>query len=108
MKNVDVGKDILMLHTKYIAGRENLTPSGKQRLRLDEVYQISEAVLHAPRIGRIGTGRKRSNELIAIPRELLMYLIDEIHFGICVCDMLKYELSYRIDTSESTDAEMPQ
>ena len=90
MKKVDVGKEIQLLHTKYIINDEkpkaDFPMSGKRHLHYEEVSPFREAVMNAPRIGKIGTGRKQADELIAITRGLLMYLIDEARYSLFIHD----------------------
>ena len=90
MKKVDVGEEILLLHTKYIINdekpRADFPLSGKRHLHYDEVTPFKEAVMNAPRIGKIRNSRKQADELIAITRGLLMYLIDESRYSLFIHD----------------------
>ncbi len=80
----ETGKHALALHTRYIINGEKpkagFPLTGYRNLTRDEMYEIAAAFRDAPRIGRIGTGRKRENELVAIPRGLLEYFCSEATF----------------------------
>ena len=80
----ETGKQALALHTRYIINGEKpkagFPLTDYRDLTRDEMYEITAAFRDAPRIGRIGTGRKRENELVAIPRGLLEYFCSEAMF----------------------------
>lgn len=91
MKKVDVGKEVLALHRKYIVSSEkpqtSFSATGARGLHYDEVYPFREAFRNAPRIGRAFDNRKKDDELIAAPRGLLLYLVDEARQGLYVHDL---------------------
>ena len=79
-KPIDVGAELLKLHQRYITEDKKPRydfPPGERNLNYDEIFEITQAVWHAPRIGRIASSRKRPDELIAIPRGLADWLIEE-------------------------------
>ena len=66
---------------------------GIRHLHYDEIHPFRDAVLNAPRIGRIRNNRKIEDELIIVPRGLLMYLIDEACYSLLFHDLwMKDEL----------------
>jgi len=82
----ETGKQALVLHVKYIINGDKplagFPQTGYRNLTRDEMYEITTAFRDTPRIGRVGTGRKRENELVAIPRGLLEYFCNEaIYFS---------------------------
>ena len=91
MRKVDVGKEVLVLHRKYIANGEkprmSFSSTATRGLRYDEVYPFREAFRNAPHIGRAFDNRKKDDELIAVPRGLLLYLVDEARYGLYVHDL---------------------
>lgn len=107
MKKVDVGKEVLALHRKYIVNGEKprmpFSATGTRTLRYDEVYPFREAFRNAPRIGRAFDNRKKDDELIAVPRGLLLYLVDETRQGLYVHDLwLRGELD-KLDQERGPD-----
>ena len=84
MNRTETSKEVLRLHTRYIINGEKpkagFPQSGFRNLTRDEMYEISAAFREAPRVDRVGTGRKRENELVAIPRGLLEYYCKEAGF----------------------------
>ena len=108
MKKVAVGKEVLALHRKYIVNGEKPTMSfsatGTRSLRYDEVYPFREAFRNAPRIGRTFDNRKKDDELIAVPRGLLLYLVDEARYGLHVHDLwLRGELDKLNEEHDDSD-----
>ena len=91
MKKVDVGKEVMALHRKYTVNGEkprmSFLTTGTRSLHYDEVYPFREAFRNAPRIGRAFDNRKKDDELIAAPRGLLLYLVDEARYGLYVHDL---------------------
>ena len=80
-KPIDVGVELLQLHQLYITEGKKPRydfPPGERNLNHDEIFKIEQAVWHAPRIGRIATSRKRQDELIAIPRGLIDWLMRQL------------------------------
>ena len=80
-KPIDVGAELLKLHQRYITEDKKPRydfPPGERNLNHDEIFEITQAVWHAPRIGRIATSRRRSDELIAIPRGLADWLMRQL------------------------------
>ena len=80
-KPIDVGVELLRLHHHYITEGKKPRyewPPGDRDLNHDEIYEIDQAVGRAPRIGRIGTSRKRQDELIAISRGLAEWLMRQL------------------------------
>ena len=81
MDKIEVGKDVMLLHQKYII--ENDKPKagfpskGTRNLNADEIRLFRQAFIDAPKIGRLRNNRKRDDELIAVPRGLIQYLKDE-------------------------------
>lgn len=107
MKKVDVGKEVLVLHRKYIVNGEkprmSFSTTGTRSLHHDEVYPFREAFRNAPRIGRAYDNRKKDDELVAVPRGLLLYLVDEARYGLYVHDLwLRGELD-KLDQERGTD-----
>ena len=107
MKKVDVGKEVLALHRKYIVNGEkprmSFSTTGIRSLRYDEVYPFREAFRNVPRIGRAFDNRKKDDELIAGPRGLLLYLVDEARYGLYVHDLwLRGELD-KLDQERGSD-----
>ena len=84
MNKPETGKRVLALHTKYIINGEKPAErypwTGNRNLNQDEMYEIASAFHEAPRVGRVGEGRKKANELVAIPRGLLEYFCQEAMF----------------------------
>lgn len=74
---IDIGEEILSLHAKRIGKGK----SGKHHFTYDELSPFRDAALFAPRIGKVGNGRKQDDELIVITRGLMMRLIDEARYG---------------------------
>ena len=87
MKTIDVGPEIRKLHKKYSAPDDNNRIPRYKRyegvLTSDELYTFDDAFMFAPRIGRMADNRKKDDELIAVPRGLLLFLTaqtrDTIH-----------------------------
>ena len=81
MKKPETGKRALELHTKYIINGEKPAErypwTGNRHLNDQEMSEIASAFREAPRVGRVGEGRKKANELVAIPRGLLEYFCQE-------------------------------
>ena len=97
MKKIDVGEEVMALHRKYIIDddkpRATFPMTGTRNLTCDEMYSFRQAFTSAPRIGRVRNNRKKDDELIAVPRGLLRYLVDEARCGLYVHDLwLKGEL----------------
>ena len=85
MNKIEIGRDVLALHTKYIINNDKpkagFPSTGTRSLNADEVYTFRQAFMDAPRIGRVRNTRKRDDDLIAVPRGLVQYLTDEAHSG---------------------------
>lgn len=80
-KPIDVGAELLKLHQRYITEDKKPRydiPPGERNLNHDEIFEITQAVWHAPRIGRIASSRRRQDELIAIPRGLADWLMRQL------------------------------
>ena len=80
-KPIDVGAELLQLHQRYITEDKKPRydfPPGERNLNHDEIFEITQAVWHAPRIGRIASSRRRQDELIAIPRGLADWLMRQL------------------------------
>ena len=108
MRRVDVGKGVLALHRKYIVNGEkprmSFSATGTRSLHYDEAYPFREAFRTAPRIGRAFDNRKKDDELIAVPRGLLLYLIDEARYGLYVHDLwLRGELDKLNEERDDND-----
>lgn len=108
MKKIDVGKEVLMLHTKYIINNDkpkaDFPLSGIRHLHYDEVIPFRDAVIKAPRIGRIRNNRKLEDELVIIPRGLLLYLVDEARYSLYFHDLwMKGELDRMGELPNSED-----
>ena len=112
MKKVDIGKEILLLHTKYIINDEkpkaDFPMTGKRHLHYDELSPFKEAVMNAPRIGRIGTSRKHADELIAITRGLLIYLFDEASYSLFIHDCWMKGKLEELDFNRNDEDEIEQ
>ena len=80
-KPIDVAPELLKLHQRYITEDKKPRydwPPGYRNLNHDEIFEIESAVGRAPRIGRVGSSRKRQDELIAIPRGLADWLMRQL------------------------------
>ena len=80
-KPLDAGAELLQLHQRYITEDKKPRydfPPGERNLNHDEIFEITQAVWHAPRIGRIASSRRRQDELIAIPRVLADWLMRQL------------------------------
>ena len=111
MKKPEIGQEVLALHTKYIINddksKATFPRSGTRNLNFEEAYPFRQAFMNAPRIGRVRNNRKREDELIAVPRGLLLYLVDEARHGFYVCDLwLKGDLD-KLMENDSKDNEEP-
>lgn len=84
MTKAETGKRLLELHTRYIINGEKpeagFPRTGFRNLNLEEMREVSAAFREAPRIGRVGNGRKRENELVAVPRGLLEYYCEQASY----------------------------
>ena len=83
-KQLDVSSTLLAIHTRYIINGEKpqytSSPPGERNLNSGEIFEIMNAISLAPRVGRVGTGRKRENELIVIPRGLADYVMAQLSY----------------------------
>ena len=79
---IEVAPELVRLHRHYITEdkkpRYEWPGTSLRDLNHDEIYESPMAVHSAPRIGRLGNGRERDDELIAIPRGLANYLVDQM------------------------------
>ena len=77
----ETGEKALALHTRYIVNNEKppagFPQHGPRNLTRDEMDEIAWSFRASPRVGCVSSGRKRENELIAIPRGLLEYFCNE-------------------------------
>ncbi|WP_418464924.1 hypothetical protein [Faecousia sp.] len=94
-KQIVVAPELVRLHEHYIVEeqkptREILFYSYISHLNIDEVCEFVRAVDSAPRIGQLyPAGRKRRDELIAIPRGLMDYIISEWKRAVLRVDLMK-------------------
>ena len=81
MKVIEVGPEVRKLHKKYSEPDDNNRIPRYKRfegvLTSDELFRFDEAFMFAPRIGRMANNRKKDDELIAVPRALLLFLCNQ-------------------------------
>ena len=81
MKVIEVGPEVRKLHKKYSEPDDNNRIPRYKRfegvLTSDELFRFDEAFMFAPRIGRMANNRKKDDELIAVPRALLLFLTNQ-------------------------------
>ena len=82
-KQLEISPKLIAIHTRYIIDGKKPQydngPGGERNLNGYEIFEIGNAISSAPRVGRVGTGRKRENELIVIPRGLANYVITQLY-----------------------------
>ena len=91
--------DLRRLQRKYInedgSQKRGMLAKGPDRhkhITSDELFEVRNVLMMEPRIGRLVSDRKKSNELIAMPRGLLNVLLDELGFLI-YCEEHPEEIS---------------
>ena len=107
MKKIDIGEEVLDLHKKYIINDDKpkgvFPHSWQCDLSFNEAYQFRQAFMIAPRIGRVQNNRKKDDELVAVPRGLLIFLVDETRYGLYVLDLWMRGEMFRLSEERGPD-----